>query len=348
MKVVYQIPHLETVYAVRYIYEGYKNAFKDMGHEFRPYTAKDNLQNLLESFAPDIFISSLNSYNLKFLDLNLLKKYRKNGLALFMQIGPWNPQCDQFGAGGLRDRPSEIALIKNGLAGDIFFHWMQQDDPYMDGFSQATGYPFETILIAADKKRFFYEYDPQFACDIVFVGNYLPDKRKFFQQHLFPLINKYQVKIYGKDWSIKDRTLGFLQKIGRYFNIPILQSARSSAFQLALNDEHKVYSSSLISLNIHEEHQRKYGSDFNERTFKIMASGGFEICDHVEVLRRYFNEEELVIAENTRDWFDKIEHYIKYPDHRKRIIEKGQKKVLSEHTYHNRAQQMINLYQAVT
>ena len=75
LKVLYQINSLETVYAARFIYEGYKDAYLEKGHEFRPFTSKDNLEQVLAEYNPDIFISSLNSYNLKFLDLDLLKKY---------------------------------------------------------------------------------------------------------------------------------------------------------------------------------------------------------------------------------------------------------------------------------
>ena len=63
MKILYQIPSLETVYAARFIYEGYKDAFLDLGHEFRPYTSRDNLELILKEYNPDVFISSLNRYN---------------------------------------------------------------------------------------------------------------------------------------------------------------------------------------------------------------------------------------------------------------------------------------------
>ena len=136
--------------------------------------------------------------------------------------------------------------------------------------------------------------------------------------------------------------LGYLQKVGQYFNIESLKHIRK--IPLSIDGERKVYSSSIISLNIHEDHQRKFGSDFNERTLKIIACGGFEICDNVRIIRKYFNEHELVIAEDTKDWFEKIDYYIKNPEKRLPIIEAGRSKVLTKHTYHNRVEQIINLY----
>lgn len=342
LKIAYQINSLETVYAARFIYEGYKDAFIEKEHEFRPYTSSDNIEQFLDEFQPDIFISSLNSYNLKFLDLKVLKKHRERGMLFLNQIRPWKKQSEQYGGSDLEHEHDLVRLIKNGLAGDVFFHWLEQDDPHMDGFERETGYGFETIILAANTKLFYPEYDEKYKADISYVGSFLSSKKTFMSEHFFPLMHKYNMKTYGSDWTLQSRLLGYIQKAGQYFNIQQLKGIRN--MPLSFEDEHKVYTSSLISLNIHEDHQRKFGSDFNERTLKIMASGGFEICDDVAVLRKYFTPEELVIAENKEDWFEKIDYYIRNPDERLPIIEAGRKKVLEEHTYLNRVDQIISIY----
>jgi spore maturation protein CgeB len=344
VRVLYQIPSLETVYAARFIYEGYKDAFEDLGHEFRPLTAKDDLRAVLDEYRPNILISSLNFYNLRFLDLRLLRQHRDRGLVFFNQVRPWTRQATQAGAAGLCESEDLVKLIRDGVAGDVFFHYMEQDDPSMEGFRAGTGYPFHTILLAANRKKFFYDYDPRFSAEVSFVGSYLPDKRRFLRAHVMALREKYKVRLYGSDWTWTDRLAGYVQKAGQFLNIERLKHVRR--LKLGLEDERKVYSSSLVSLNVHEEHQRRYGSDFNERTLKIIASGGFEICDRVKILRRYFNEAELVIAEDTADWFDKIEYFVRNPERRVPYVEAGRAKVLAEHTYHNRVFQMIGLYEA--
>ena len=341
VRILYQIPSLETVYAARFIYEGYKDAFEDLGHAFRPLTSRDDLQSTLEEFQPDLLISSLNFYNLKFLDLELLRKYRDRGLVLFNQVRPWRQQAHQPGAGGLADARDLVRLIKSGLAGDVFFHYMEQDDPAMEGFTRETGHPFHTVLLAANRNKFFYDPDPRFAAQISFVGSYLPDKREFLRRHVVALKEGYDVKLYGSDWTPGDRMLGYVQKFGQFFNIDALKRVRG--LKLGLEDERKVYSSSLVSLNAHEEHQRRYGGDFNERTLKIMASGGFQICDKVKILRKYFGEDELVIAEDTNDWFEKIAYFVRNPEKRAGFMEAGRRKVLAEHTYHNRVAQLLEL-----
>lgn len=342
LRVLYQINSLETVYAARFIYEGYKDAFFEKGHEMRPFTSNDNLEQVLEEFQPDIFISSLHRYNLKFIDLDIIQRYRNKGMLFLNQLKTWGKQSTQYESSNLQNDEFLKDLIKEGKAGDVFFHWYEQDDPYMQGFTEETGYPFETIVLAANTKLFYPEYDENFKADISYVGSNLPSKKEFFKEHFNPLLNKYDVATYGSDWTFPNKMLGYVQKVGQYFNIEPLKHVRK--FELSFEDEHKVYTSSLISLNIHEKHQRKFGSDFNERTFKIIASGGFEICDNVAALRRYFTEDELVIANDTKDWFEKIEYFIRNPEKRIPYIEAGMKKVLEEHTYLNRVDQIVEIY----
>ncbi len=216
----------------------------------------------------------------------------------------------------------------------------------MNGFRKTTGYKHHTILLAADKTISQPEFTKEFACDISFIGTYLPEKRIFMKEHLFPLKKKYKLSLYGADWTLSDRFLNLVHRAGQYYNIPILRSFKKS--QLTLENERQIYASATISLNIHEDYQKQGVGDCNERTFKIPISGGFEIVDNVPVLSRYFVEgRELIIAKDKKDWFDKIDYYIKNPDKRNKIIEAGRKKILKEHTYHSRVKQILSIYKTL-
>ena len=343
LKILYQILSLETVYAARFIYEGYRDAFLDLGYQFRSLTSNDNCETVFREFKPDIFITGLGHYAHKFIDLELIKQYREKGLVMVTSVSTWKKMNDLYDGEGLQSDKKLTSLIKKGLAGDVFFSWFEKESSLMDGFTKSTGYPLHTILLAANKKIYYSDFAQKYQADISFVGSLLPDKKEFIKKHLVPLRRKYTVRTYGSDWTIADRLTGYVQRFGQYFNINPLKGLRQ--LSLPEGEERKVYSSSVISLNMHVDYQRKFGSDFNERTFKIIASGGFEICDNVKVLRKYFTKDELVIGENTKDWFEKIEYYLKNPNKRLSIIRVGKKKVLEKHTYHNRARQFIELYE---
>jgi spore maturation protein CgeB len=66
--------------------------------------------------------------------------------------------------------------------------------------------------------------------------------------------------------------------------------------------------------------------------------------DDVECIQKYFEKDiEIVIANSQEDWFSKIEYFIKNPEKRLPIIEAGRSRVLKDHTYENRALQILNI-----
>ncbi len=346
MNILYQIPFPHAIYAGRTIYMGFKHAFEDLGHTFRPLTANDRAEQVFAEFQPDLCITGLTSYALRYLNPELLRREKRRGMKVFVNIPFWRSPLSKLRfneSRGLAKNPNYLRLIRSGDYGDMYYNVCEADDPRMEGFTAGTGYPHHTVLLAADKLLHFPEYDPRFAADLCYVGTYLPEKQSFFRTQVFPLRKRYSLRLYGQDWTLIDRWKGFAQKVGQYFNIPGLRSLQRP--KLALEDERRIYSSTTISLNVHEEYQKQFGGDCNERTFKIPACGGFEITDDVACIRRYFRAgEEMVIARNRDDWFEKIAYYLKNPDKRLPIIEAGRKKVLEHHTYHNRVQQLLCIY----
>ena len=343
MKVLYQIPSLDSIYAHRTIYHGFRNAFIELGHEFRPFTADDNLAGVLEDYRPDLFITASHHYYRKYLDFGLLRRYRQEGLFVLVKIDFWNSPLSAMRineARSLKDDKRLLDLIAGDAMGDAFFHVVEQDDPRMDGFTKTTGHKYHTIPLAADKTLLKPDYDKKFVADISYIGSNLPDKRAFFKNCVFPFGREYDLRIYGQDWTRRDRALGWVQRAGQYFNIKPLATIRKP--KLALEDEARIYASSAVSINVHEEYQRTYGGDCNERTFKIPLCGGFEVVDNVACIKRYFESgKELVIAENSGEWVKAVQHYLRHPEERQPIIEAGRRRVLRDHTYHNRAEQIM-------
>lgn len=270
-------------------------------------------------------------------------------MKVFVNTSFWNSPIHKSRineGNSLKDDIKTINLIKNGEYGDVFYNVVEQGDARMDGFSDYTGYEYYTIPLAADRIILKDNFQEKFRSDISFIGTYLAQKKDFFDEYVFPLKTKYNLKLYGQDWTKFDRALGFTQKVGQYFNIPVLKSIRKP--KLKLEDEGSIYNSSTISINVHEDYQRKFGGDCNERTFKIPLAGGFEITDDVDCIHKYFKVgEEIVVAENKQDWFDKIDYYIKNSDKRLEIIAKGKARVAKDHTYHNRVDQIIEIYKSL-
>lgn len=345
MRIAYHLPSTESIYAYRTIYNGYKNAFEDLGHEFHTFTANDNLATFLEIHKPELFLTSTHYYYRRYLDFKLLKKYRDAGMKMLTKIDFWNSPVDKMRineAKSMKDDKEVIRLIQSGLYGDYFHHVVEQDDQRMDGFEKTTGYPFYTIPLAADKIVLNAKLSQKFIADISYIGTNLPDKKEFFRKYVFPLGDKYRLKIYGQDWTFYDKALGLVQKFGQLYNIKPLKSIQKP--KLKLDDEAKIYRSSLVSINVHERFQKIYGGDCNERTFKIPFCKGFEVVDNVACISKYFvPDKEIVIGKTDSDWQEKVEYYLKNPSKREKIIEAGRKRVIKDHTYHSRVKQILEI-----
>lgn len=343
MKVLYHMPSLDAINAHRTIYHGYRNAFLDLGHEFRPFTADDELADTLEEFRPDIFITASHHYYRRQLEPAALRRFRDEGLFVIVKVDFWTSPISASRineAGSIKDDKELVASIASGDLGDAFIHTVEQDDARMDGFERTTGRRFHTVPLAADKTLLEPRQDERFRADISFVGSSLPEKRDFFGAHVFPLGREYALRVYGQDWTAWDRAMGWVQRAGQYFNLKPLARVRRP--KLALEDEARIYASSTVSINVHERYQLKYGGDCNERTFKIPLWGGFEVVDDVACIRRYFSAgNEMIVARDAAEWVEMVRHYLRHPQERLPIIEAGRARVLRDHTYHNRVASLV-------
>jgi spore maturation protein CgeB len=346
MRIAYHMPAATTVYAQRTIYNGFRRAFEDLGHDFLTFTAGSDPRGWFEEQAPDLFVTNVHFFYRKQLDLPWLQTFRsRSGMVMLTKTDFWNPLEQRLRLNESRSMREDGALVRMmqaGTLGDAFFHVVEAGDGRMAGFEETIGYPLHTIPLAADATTMTQaRVEERFSAAASYIGTNSPAKRDALEQLVLPLRSR-GLRLYGQDWTRVDRMKGHLQRVGQYFNLPGLRSLQKPA--LRLEDEGSVYASSLINVNVHEWHQVRYGGDCNERTFKVPLAGGFQLVDGVACIARYLEPgREVVMAESTDDWFAKFDHYVRNPDQRLPIIEAGRRRVLSEHTYHQRAQQMLDL-----
>lgn len=348
MKIAYHNPYPTTINAYRTISKWFERAFIELWHDFKYFTPDDKFTDFFNSFKPDIFITCTHFVYQKYIDYNQLLELRKKWLIVFTKLDFWDlpKNINQLRISEAKVMKNDLELInkiKNWLISDIFFHVVEQWDERMNWFTERTWYKYHTIPLAVDKTLINTEVKKDFKADISFIGTNSPDKQEIFTERLFPLKNKYHVKLYWQDWSQWDKILWWIQRLWQYFNIPYLKSIRKP--KLKLEDEWNIYKSSKICINLHEKNQLLCWWDCNERTFKIPAYWWFQIVDNIECIKTYFKEgEEIIIAKDSKDWFEKIEYYMNHIDEREKIIAAWKAKVLNNHTYHNRVEQIINIY----
>ncbi|MFC0271914.1 glycosyltransferase [Metabacillus herbersteinensis] len=110
------------------------------------------------------------------------------------------------------------------------------------------------------------------------------------------------------------------------------------------------YNNAKIILNTHRPHdlaenQNSMGiinSSINNRTFDVAASGAFQLISYKPDLRNYFTEEEMVSFQKEEDLLNKIDHFMKHKEERKKIAVSAREKVLNQHTFLHRTKEIIS------
>jgi spore maturation protein CgeB len=102
----------------------------------------------------------------------------------------------------------------------------------------------------------------------------------------------------------------------------------------------RIYNATRISLNLQSVTYQLDGVTC--RPFEVAACGGFCLCESRRDLAQYFKIGEEVIAfHDANDLKELIRYYLKHPLERTQIVAAARARVLAEHTYEHRAQQVL-------
>lgn len=331
MKILYYIPYRVGIGADYWIYRGWKHAFEDLGHEFEELTlANEDWQDKASRMEPDLLLAA------NYIDLVQRKEFlywlRKQGTKVALIVG-WPMRCEW------------VEIIRDEDIADLFFG--EREPESMEEFREATGRPYVLIPHAADKLLHFptpavekYRYD------VVYLGAYLRKKRGVFHDVLLPMREKHRVGIFGPHWTAGDNLLRVLQHACKTVRaVRVAEWINSARVSVPADEERTLYSSGKIALNFHEREEDGSQPHYivNQRAYKIAACGGFQICDFVPALRKYFAEDEVIMATDPRDWMEKVEYFLAHDDERRQMQRRAAARALQEHTYHARVEQLLGL-----
>ncbi|MCX5855327.1 MAG: glycosyltransferase [Deltaproteobacteria bacterium] len=170
-------------------------------------------------------------------------------------------------------------------------------------------------ITVTDQDRHVYAYD------VCFIG--LPFENRV---EIFENLRNYKIGVFGDHWA-------------KYFMLKGMKTPAYYKGKATGETVNKIYLSSKIVLNIHHPHSIE---GLNTRTFDIPACGAFEIVDYKKNVEKHFEiDKEMVTFRNINELKSKTDFYLKNDDLRKTISERGKKRVLSEHTWVHRANEVI-------
>lgn len=284
--------------------------------------------DVFDSFEPDLFLGQ--SYNLT---TDLLKCiYERPHLKIGLRSGDWGDQeqeVDKSRYNILYCSPQEkeiLERLKNetGQPEFVHIHYDENAIKRTHNHFESIGIKPISIMMCADTTVYDSpEFKSDLECDIGFVGGYWPYKGQVINEYLFPLLDplgQYKVKIFGnRPWPV-NQYCGVID-----------------------DDQVKdLFASAKICPNLSEPHAQKFGIDVNERIFKTLCSGGFCISDYVKSYEMF--GDGVVLAENSEDFKEKIDYYLKNPKERIDISKKGQEYVKQNHTGVHRVIKFLEIF----
>jgi hypothetical protein len=303
-----------------YRHLGFANALVAGGNDFFFwYPEKKPLIDILDELKPDIFIGTTFDLNRSIINaLNLHPEVK-----VVLKGGNWGEHDDEI------DRKKYPIVFISEQEKKILAEWKEKVGKpdyvmchYHGSFVDGTMGLWRTIGIepidimnAADTVIYGRgTKNPEFQCDVSFVGGYWPYKAQNIDRYLIPLCqpkSNLNVKIFGNmKWSVQ-QYLGLIND----------------------NDVKNLYASSKICPNVSESHSNVYGFDLVERPFKILSSGGFLLMDDVIIAKQLFGD-TVNFYHDPKDFFEKIVHFLKNPQDR--VNDKAIELVYKEHTYFHR------------
>lgn len=171
--------------------------------------------------------------------------------------------------------------------------------------------------------------DPNFLCDVAFLGNRLPDRESRVDDlflHAAALAPEKQFLLGGEGWGDKPMP----SNVRRIGHVPT-------------HDHNRVNCSAGMVLNINRSSMASFGFSPPTRIFEVAGAGTCMLCDDWPGIEDCFvPDREILVVRTAADIVDALHRY--NAEHRKRIGDAFRTRTLRDHTYARRAEQVEHTF----
>lgn len=224
----------------------------------------------------------------------------------------------------------------------VFDYW-QTYAPLYDVFAVIQKSPFAEKLAAIGQPHAPYlplaalpdfhkplaltpEEEREYGADIGFLGAGYPNRRLAFRQ-----LAGRDFKIWGSDWEGESLLAPCIQRQGQ---------------RIGEEESVRIYNATRINLNLHSslraESLISHGDFVNPRTFELAAMNAFQLVDRRSLLPELFAGDELACFDNEAEMYRLIDHFLAHPEERAAYCQRARQRVLADHTYEQRMQQLLD------
>ena len=286
--------------AGKWIYEGYKRAWESLGHEVKYYSSLAEVDTEEEPY----YLMAIDG------DVNNAEAFTKVVASyktfLYAQPNafphPWgsHPNFQSHCPPEFMDKLNESENVCLWSFGRGFEYYTKWKNVHY-------------IPLAYDHIGYVPEKDSAYEFDVCFVGGWADNG---FNEKMKIMVSHFEE----------------LKKLNLNLGISVNGG-------ISDQEEANLLYNSKISINIHDEYQRVFGKDSNERTFKSLGLNGFLICDDILEVKNLFPT--VPTAKTPKLFASLVKEYmdVALDD----IKEKNRDDILKNHTYINRVNSLLEL-----
>lgn len=277
------------------------NALRDKGHVVERY---DGQEDQWHRFDPDIYIGC--SGHKQPIPLR-----RRAQVAI--HVNPFGP----VDLKNINESTDDIEWVKRQNPDAVFGYGTQNDSIFWSYWTQKLGIPWVPMPTAGDK-TIFSDLKQDRPYDLIYLGGRWPYKALTIDKFLIPVLdNTKNYKVHGwGEWPEKYGVSGIDDK-----------------------DVNQFLNSGRVGPCMSEAHTQAYGIDIPERAFKLVLSGVLAIHDPVPTIKSIVPS--MIVARDSKDYYDLIIHYIENPDEASEVAGRQLADVLKANTYHHRCAALL-------
>jgi hypothetical protein len=193
------------------------------------------------------------------------------------------------------------------------------------GSYNSVGIPYNHFPFGSDE-NIFYPIDIEKEYDIVFLGNANSGfgRGKYIQKLIqYSKVNNLSIFLAGSGWD----EYGYPYRIVKHGA-----------------ETNKIYNQSKVCVNIHNDRQFAgidKEMDANNRLFDLAMAQCCQVSNGEQMIIKYFDNSEVVTADNPDEWISKIDYYLKHEEERNQLGINARKRALKDHTWEIRATEFI-------
>ncbi|AVK51414.1 glycosyl transferase family 2 [Clostridium sp. MF28] len=261
--------------AWKYSFISWKKAFEHMGMSVTIIYDIDKNYNYSNN---DIFISIANKAHFEKISMNL------SILSIRNKIGIASKEIYYNDKNSLEDEAMLELLIETKFFDFLISSFSEVGIDYI--FNKwinkgikiySVPFSFNPLIHYPEKKTKLYDY--------FFVGTNSYLKVDETKKYLMPIVNNFNGMLCGTGWGANVKELDPMT-VRNYYN------------------------GAKINLNFHLQIQKDIENEINERTYIIAACGGFQLVDNPKILNKFYNSNELAVAYDEKDYYNKFIYYL--------------------------------------